>query len=157
MKTFPQARRNQLVIQELADEVLVYDLERDQAHCLNQTAAMVWQHCDGKSDAAMIAVRLGDELQAPVDERMVWFALEQLGRDKLLEERIVPPPAIAGMTRRQMVRTMGLAAVVAVPLITSIVAPRPAQAVSCSGSGVACTTSAECCSGLCNVGPGTCN
>ncbi|MEO8435695.1 MAG: PqqD family protein [Pyrinomonadaceae bacterium] len=156
MKTFPQARRTKLVIQELANEVLVYDLERDQAHCLNQTAAMVWKHCDGASDAASIATRLGSELRTPVDERIVWYALEQLGRDKLLEESIVLPAAMAGMSRRQMVRTLGLAAVVAVPLITSIVAPTPAQAATCFASGVACTTSAECCSGLCNSGPGTC-
>ena len=156
MKTFPQARRSRLVVQELANEVLVYDLERDQAHCLNQTAAMVWKHCDGASDAAAIATRLGSELATPVDERIVWYALKQLGRDKLLEESIVLPAAMAGMSRRQMVRTLGLAAVVAVPIITSIVAPTPAQAVSCFGSGVACTSSAQCCSGLCNSGPGTC-
>lgn len=152
MNKFPRARRNKLVIQEVADEVLVYDLERDQAHCLNQTAAMVWKHCDGETDAAGIAGRLGAELRAPVDERMVWFALEQLGRDKLLEESIVPPAALAGMSRRQMVRTLGLAAVVAVPLITSIVAPTPAQAATCGATGAPCNGSVDCCSGVCNTG-----
>ncbi|MEO8435580.1 MAG: PqqD family protein [Pyrinomonadaceae bacterium] len=156
MNKLPRARREKLVIQEMAEEVLVYDLERDQAHCLNQTAAMVWKHCDGESDAAMIAGRLTEELRAPVDERMVWFALEQLGRDRLLEGPMVAPATMAGMTRRQMVRTLGVAAVVAVPLITTIVAPTPAQAATCFASGVACTSSAQCCSGLCNSGPGTC-
>ena len=154
MNKFPKARQNKLVVQELADEVLVYDLERDKAHCLNQTAAMVWKQCDGNNDAAQIAGRVGAELQAPVDERLVWFALEQLGRDKLLEESIVPPAVLAGMTRRQMVRTLGLAAVVAVPLITSIVAPTPAQAFSCIANGQACPGgSTTCCSQVCS-GPG---
>jgi len=152
MKTLPRARRDKLVIQELPDEVLVYDLERDQAHCLNQTAAMVWKHCDGESDVAKIAGRLGDELQTPVDERMVWFALEQLGRDSLLEESIVPPAAMTGMTRRQVMRTVGLAAVVAVPLITTIVAPTPAQASTCVPDGGACPSGpTSCCSGICSV------
>ena len=155
MNKFPTARREKLVIQEMAEEVLVYDLERDQAHCLNQTAAMVWKHCDGKTDAAGIAGRLAKDLRAPVDERIVWFALEQLGRDKLLEQSIVPPGAMAGMTRRQMVRTLGLAAVVAVPLITSIVAPTPAQAVSCIANGQPCPGGpTTCCSGTCSVAGG---
>ena len=152
MNKFPKARRDKLVVQELPDEVLVYDLERDKAHCLNQTAALVWKNCDGQSDAAKIAARLGEEFKTPVDERMVWFALEQLGRDRLLEQAIVPPAAMSGMTRRQMVRTLGLAAAVALPLVTSIVAPSPAQAATCKSPGDPCGTSAQCCSGLCSGG-----
>jgi hypothetical protein len=34
-QTKPLARKEGLVIQELPDEVLVYDLDRDRAHCLN--------------------------------------------------------------------------------------------------------------------------
>ena len=45
---FARKREGHLVIDELPDEVLVYDLDRHKAHCLNQTAALVWQHCDGK-------------------------------------------------------------------------------------------------------------
>jgi hypothetical protein len=32
----PTARKDQLIVKELDDETLVYDLERDEAHCLNQ-------------------------------------------------------------------------------------------------------------------------
>src|SRR2546423_15689116 len=44
----PRARDARLVIQELPDELLVYDLERHRAHSLNRTAALVWRHCDWK-------------------------------------------------------------------------------------------------------------
>jgi hypothetical protein len=153
METFPRARRNKLVVQELPDEVLVYDQERDKAHCLNQTAAQVWKQCDGQTDVASIASRLGKELQAPVDERMVWFAVDQLGRDNLLEETVMAPAFMAGMTRRQMVRAMGFAAAIAVPVITSIVAPTTAQAVSCLANGQACPGGATtCCSNICTAG-----
>jgi hypothetical protein len=54
----PKARTADLVINDLTDEVLVYDLKRDKAHCLNPTAAAVWKLCDGKSSAAEIAGRL---------------------------------------------------------------------------------------------------
>jgi hypothetical protein len=56
----PLARTDNLVINELTDEVLVYDLQRDKAHCLNHTAASVWKQCDGRSTAAEIARRLSE-------------------------------------------------------------------------------------------------
>jgi hypothetical protein len=136
----------------LAEEVLVYDTLTDKAHCLNHTAALIWQHCDGQHSVSAIAEALTLELNAPVDERMVWFAVEQLSRDHLLEEKVLLPEVMSGMSRRQMVRVLGLAAVVAVPLVTSIVAPTPAQAATCLPPGSACTSSAQCCSGLCSGG-----
>ena len=44
----PLARKECLVIKELPDETLVYDTKHDKAHCLNNTAALVWKNCDGK-------------------------------------------------------------------------------------------------------------
>ncbi|HJZ82776.1 MAG TPA: PqqD family peptide modification chaperone [Pyrinomonadaceae bacterium] len=52
----PRARSENLVIRELDDETLVYDMERDEAHCLNQTAALVWQRCDGRTTATRLRV-----------------------------------------------------------------------------------------------------
>jgi len=157
MRTLPKARRNKLVIQELPDEVLVYDQERDKAHCLNQTAALVWKKCDGQTDVPAIASRLTSELQAPVDERMVWFALDQLGRDSLLETPVMAPAFMSGMTRRQMVRTMGLAAAIAVPVITSILVPTKAHAVSCVANGQPCPGGpTTCCSAVCSAPANIC-
>jgi hypothetical protein len=148
----PNARKEGLVVRELADEVLVYDTQSDKAHCLNKTAALIWHHCDGQHSVKDIANSLTLQLDAPVDEKMVWFALDQLSRDQLLEERVSLPAMMSGLSRRQMVRTLGLAAIVAVPLVTSIVAPTPAQAATCLPPGSACTSSAQCCSGLCSGG-----
>jgi hypothetical protein len=146
----PLARREGLVIRELADEVLVYDLDRDRAHCLNQTAAFVWQCCDGRTSTGEIARALGKRVSAPVDEKLVWLALDQLADNDLLKRRLVTPPPLAGINRRQMVRTLGLAAVVAVPLVTSIVAPTAVQAATCLATGNACASGLQCCSALCN-------
>jgi hypothetical protein len=126
----PIARKQGLVIQELPDEVLVYDLDRDRAHCLNTTAAFVWQRCDGKNTTAQIARTLGRQFDCAVDEKIVWLALDQLGRNHLLDRQPAPPSALMGMNRRAMVRALGLAAIIAVPLVTSIVAPTPAMAQS---------------------------
>jgi hypothetical protein len=148
-ETRPLARKKGLVIQELPDEVLVYDLDRDRAHCLNETAAFVWQRCDGRTTTGEIARSLGRKVNAPVDEKVVWFALDQLGRNHLMATHSVPRQLVAGMNRREMVRALGLAAVVAVPVVASIVAPTPAQATSCKATGAPCTSPAECCSGIC--------
>ena len=40
----PRARTEGLVVTELPDELLVYDLERHRAYCLNPTAALVFKH-----------------------------------------------------------------------------------------------------------------
>jgi hypothetical protein len=44
----PLARREKLVVQNLGDETLIYDLDENRAYCLNETAARVWQFCDGE-------------------------------------------------------------------------------------------------------------
>ena len=143
----PLMRTERLIVDELRDEVLVYDLDRHQAHCLNSTAALVWKHCDGQTNPPDIARRLQDELRVPWKEDHVWLALRQLEQIHLLEAPIALPPQLAGMSRRQMVRALGVAAAVAVPLVTSIVAPTPAQAASCAPSGASCAV-LPCCSGL---------
>jgi hypothetical protein len=149
----PRARQRGLIIEDLPGEVLVFDSERDRAHCLNETAALVWKYCDGKTTISQMARNLERDLNTPnVDERMVSYALEQLSRDHLLDESFVPAAMLSGLTRRQMVRTLGIAAVIAVPVVTSIVVPTARAATTCTALGGACTGSATCCSGLCSGG-----
>ncbi|HZH35571.1 MAG TPA: hypothetical protein VEX64_12070 [Pyrinomonadaceae bacterium] len=40
-KNIPKARENDLVVQELKDEVLIYDLKINKAYCLNETSAAI--------------------------------------------------------------------------------------------------------------------
>ena len=145
----PRARTERIIIKELQDEVLVYDMDRDKAHCLNLSAAAVWKKCDGLNTPAQIANLLRAESQAHVNEDFVWLALEQLGRDHLLEEPLEWPVAIPRLTRREAVRRIGIGAAIAIPLVTSILAPTPAQAATCLAKGAPCTSPAQCCSGTC--------
>jgi hypothetical protein len=147
----PKARKDGLLVRELSDEVVVYDVESNKALCLNETAALVWKHCDGQKNLTQIARQLTADLNTSVDEKLVWYALRQLSANHLLETKVTPPAALAGMNRRQMVKALGLAAVVAVPVVTSIVAPSAAQAASCRPSGAACNGGGQCCSGLCSA------
>jgi hypothetical protein len=147
----PKARRNQLVRKELGAEMLVYDRNSDAAHCLNATAARVWAHCDGRTTVAEMARLLEDEMKTPVADEVVWFALEQLRKSRLLQEPWARPAPVEQMSRRVMVRRLGIAAVVAVPLVTSIIAPTAAAAATCilGQTGAPCVNNTDCCSNSC--------
>lgn len=120
----PAARAKGLVVRELDGELIIYDQDRDHAHCLNASAAMVFRHCDGKTSPAAIARRMSAELHASVDEAVVWSALDRLSKKQLLVDKLEIPPAITGgMSRREFVRNLSLTALIAIPAISSIVAP----------------------------------
>jgi hypothetical protein len=123
----PVARKDDIVVQELPGETLVYDLRQHKAHCLNQTAALVWSHCDGETDVVSIAALLSKELHRAIDEDVVWLALKQLQKSGLLEREIVAPGAKPNVSRREVVRRLGAATALALPLVTSVVAPTAAQ------------------------------
>ncbi len=157
MQKMPQARTSGLIVKEVDGEILIYDQETNKAHCLNQTAAKVWEHCDGKTTVSQACASLSRGLETPVDNKLIWYALEQFSRDQLLEEKIAMPPAMmAGMNRRQMVRALGLAAMIAVPVVTTIVAPTAVQAASQLPPGSPCSAPSECQSGICCTAPGVC-
>jgi hypothetical protein len=137
----PQARKRQLLKREIAGEMLVYDQDNDQAHCLNSTAALVWSHCDGRTTVPQMAQMLAAEMKTPVGDDVVWFALEQLRKSHLLEESLASPPLVH-VSRRALVR-WGVAAAVTVPFIESITAPTAAQGATCLSSGATCGANAD--------------
>lgn len=144
----PRARRDGLVVRELSGELLVYDRDRNKAHCLNETAALIWNHCDGQTTVRGMVELLRNHSGAPVDEQVIWYALDQFAKDHLLEERVKRPVEIRRLSRRQLVQRIGLA--VSIPLVVSIVAPSVFASASCTQS---CITPADCtvpgCQGHC--------
>ena len=126
----PKTRSTRLFVQELPDELVVYDVERNEVHCLNGIAARVWELCDGKSTVAEIAQLIGTDLEPQAAETLVWIALDQFAEKHLLEEVSPPIPyRPVDMTRRQMVLRVGLA-VALLPMVDSIIAPPAALAQS---------------------------
>src|SRR5260370_28047995 len=142
----PRKRQDKLIVRELPGEVLVYDEARDKAFCLNQGAAAVWKLCDGKSTPRELARSL------KLDDRVVWCALDQLGKEGLLDERLEMPASLAGLSRRQQLKTLGKVAAVAIPLVTAVTAPSAAGAATCFKNGPACSPSAQCCFRICAGG-----
>ena len=126
----PRARRTGLRTETLGLELLVYDLAAHRAHHLNPIAASVWRLCDGARTVGAVAAAVARGHGVAEDEGIVWHALVQLERQHLLETPLPDPAAtVAGATRRDLVRRLGLAAA-AIPLITSIGVPASAQQAS---------------------------
>ena len=149
-RTCPKAREDGLIVREMADEVLIYDTTCDRATALNPFAALVWAACDGVSDNLAITARLRAENGSASTADDVDQALTLLDKAHLLDRSTVPAAAVvAAASRRKFIGQTGLAAALAVPVITSILAPTPAQAATCLPGGAACTAGAQCCSGLC--------
>ena len=152
----PRAREDGLIVREMADEVLIYDTTCDRATALNPFAALVWAACDGQSDSAAIAARLRAEGGSARTADAVDKALALLDKARLLDRSAAPPASeIAAASRRKFIGRVGqtgLAAALAVPVITSILAPTPAQAATCLPGGATCISSGQCCSGLCISG-----
>jgi hypothetical protein len=130
MNINPVARKNNLVVQEISGEVLVYDLGTSKAHCLNESAAMVWKSCNGNNSIADIVREFDSNGMGTVNEDFVWLAIDQLSENNLLETKTTA--RFNTHSRRQALKTIGLASVVALPVISSLIAPPSALgAVSC--------------------------
>lgn len=134
----PTARSENIVIQQMPAsenapaELLVYDLTNNRAHCLNETAAAIWKKCDGKSTVEEIAKSFSES------EDLVWLGIDQLSKENLLVEEY--QPVTDRPNRREIIKKVGIASVIAIPVVASLAAPSSVMAAaSCS-----CTDNLSC-------------
>jgi hypothetical protein len=153
----PVSRTANIIVKELDNEVLLYDLSLHKAYCLNQTSALVFQFCDGTNSVAEISDLMSKELKTLVSEDLVWLALKQLKRQNLLENAEESTHQVAGLSRRELLKKARLSSMVMLPLIVSVIAPTVVMAASCIPSKSACGPGVDtCCPGsICN-GLGVC-
>ncbi len=138
----PTARKNDLVIQHSDNEVLVYDLKTNKAACLNETAAFVWHNCNGSNAIADIAQALGRKTNSDVNNDVVWLAIDELSKHKLLEDEVAAEYSFTGVSRRDVIKKIGLGTMIALPVIATLVAPMAVHAASCAV--VSCTSNPGC-------------
>lgn len=136
MNIKPLAKTKEILVQELENELLVYDLQTNKAFVLNETSALIFQLCDGTKTIAEISDSMSRKLKTLVSEDFILLALNELKKDGLLEDDAQLNSYFAEFSRREMVRKIGLASMIALPLVSSVVAPSAAmaasQAVNCS-------------------------
>ena len=121
---YPKARRNDLIVEKLGDETIIYDEERQTAHSLNRSATIVWQNSDGKHSLTELAQLVGGELGVEPNDSIVEYALDKLASANLLSD--------SSVSRRDAVRRLTLAGVaaLAIPVVLSVAAPTEAMAAS---------------------------
>ena len=132
MQITPRSRTTELLIEELENELLVYDLAADRAHRLNTTAATVFRHADGTRTVADLVDVLGEQADVDADEDLVLITLDGLVEAGLIEDYEQRPTDDARASRRRFIRRVGAvgAAAASLPVVHSIVAPTAAQAAT---------------------------
>lgn len=122
MTLLPKAKSDNIVVQNLKDETLVYDLTTNKAFCLNATSAKVFNHCDG--------IQTFGDLKAEhqLTDEIIYLTLDELQKNNLLAEEYVSP--FVGMNRREVIKKVGLASMIALPVISSLIAPPATAAAS---------------------------
>lgn len=148
----PNARTTDVLVQSLNGETLIYDLATNKSYCLNSTSAIVFAACNGKTTIEHL------KSQHDLPDEIIFLALDELKKNNLIEDEYVSP--FAGMSRREMIRKAGLASMIALPVVLSLIAPSAITAASSScGCGAAagtdarlegcpCGSNADCC-GVC--------
>ena len=148
--TLPKAKSLDLVVQQVENDILVYDLPTNKAHHLNKTLSIVWQKCDGKTTIAETQKLLEAELKTKIEADFVWLALAELEKANLLEESF-NGSEVEKLTRRSVLFKYALPSVL-LPIAVSLVAPRAVVAQSCApglgAAGAPCNNDPECCPGL---------
>ena len=156
----PRRREAGIIVRELSDETIVYDLERHRAHCLNASAARVWRLCDGARRVEEITTQLSGELKCDA-KGIVKLALDQLGQARLLGHRSTRSASGPRLSRRAVVRTLSLTTAL-LPAVVSILVPTAAMAASpcpdttCEGAGATPANNCNGCEGNGCANGGTC-
>lgn len=125
----PRSIRQQMLIQQIGTETLVYDERRHMAFCLNESSSAIWGLADGERTVAEIGAASSLLLKAPVSEELVLFAIEELRRDGLMEPCLDAECATA-VSRRTMLQRLGVGGAMLLPVVAAIMAPTAAQAYS---------------------------
>jgi Coenzyme PQQ synthesis protein D (PqqD) len=112
-----------------ADEILVLKEESLEAHALNQSAAAVYDLCDGKTSKSEMAAEIHRRTGLPADEEIVDLALSELVETGLVV--LNDPESRSAVTRRSLIRRLALSStlVLMLPIIETIAVP-PAEAAT---------------------------
>ena len=143
---FPIARSEKLLIQEVDEELIVYDDERGTAHCLNQVAAIIWHHCNGLNSIEEIAKLLKEDLDPSNEEDVDWLGITQLSLEELKRFHLITehysetitshsqPAVVPRISRRKAIKATTLVGGFALgffsPVVKSIMLPTPVMATS---------------------------
>ncbi len=121
---FPRARRDDVSIEILGDELAVFIESQDRAYRLGKGAALVWQYCDGKTSVTELTKRVARKLgPESADETLVLEVLGALERADLICGWHEPPDPV-GQRSWHRLSMLGVIPLL-VPAAASVVAHLP--------------------------------
>ena len=128
----PLARKSEIYVEHLPNEVVLYNKTNHQAHCLNMTVFAVWENADGTKTVDEIADIIEQRFKISSSRELVLLALTELEKADLLENTATVTAEALTPSRRDVARKLALAGVSAslLPFVASIMAPTPAMARS---------------------------
>lgn len=117
----PKARTSDIIEQAAGSELMIYDLRNDKAYTLNETSKIIYRAC---------GVETVEEIKRrhKFTDDLIYFALDELAANNLIEN--YQNAHFGGISRREIIKRVGLATLVALPVIASIAAPAAANAAS---------------------------
>jgi hypothetical protein len=136
----PKARTADIIQQEADKELLIYDLRANKMFQLNETSKRVYEACGKLSfNELKQTYRFTDDL--------INLTLDELQRNNLLENPT--SDYLSGVSRREIIKKIGLGTMIALPLVSSLIAPHSLQAASTFAAGSrtlnqSCNTSTDC-------------
>lgn len=127
MNTLPKARTENIVEQNLKQETLIYDLITNQAFNLNETLSIIYKACDGATTFTEL------KRKYKFSDDFIYLALDELKQNELLAKGVGYVSPFANTSRREVIKKVGLATMLMLPLVSGLVAPTAAQAASGAG------------------------
>ena len=130
-----------LQFERVADEILVVKPGTLEAHALNQSAAAVFDLCEGKASKSDMAAAIQRRTGLPADEEIVDLALAELVDAGVIV--LDGPESPSTISRRSLVRRLSLsaAAVMMLPVVETILMPPAAAQASPTTTTTSSTTS----------------
>jgi hypothetical protein len=125
----PRRIKEQISVQTVAAETLVYDERRHMAFCLNRSCSTIWRLATGVHTIGAISQAASIELGAPISEEFVSFAVVEMRRDGLIEPSCAAVAA-EPVSRRVLLQRLGAGGAMLLPAVAAILAPTAAQAYS---------------------------
>lgn len=111
-----------LLIERPAGELLVLKPSTNEAHALNETAAIVFDLCDGTTTRAAMVAEVARRTGLPTDESIVELALTELSDAGLI---VVDESGRPDISRRALIRKLALpvAGIALLPVVETILMP----------------------------------
>lgn len=124
IKTLPIAENKNIVVQNIGKEILIYHLVSNKVFCLNETLSKVYMACDGKTTYEEFKSRY------QFTDDLIFLSLDELKSENLIETDSEYQSPFATLTRREAVRRVGFSTMIALPVISSVIAPTSVNAAS---------------------------